>query len=225
MIDYEKWRIAHALSKEISNKNSRATTLNQIAEDRERVSFRLEGCEPIIANNIDEMIIKLQELTEKKSLKLVDMDALITHFHRQIDENREVHKSLEEIRKRLDVLEGKMNDFTKDELENILCSLDGDESVVSVGDELLSKIKMMIDNYCEHKNIDCLEDINKLSHSAKPQRTGNAVYDGIADLIEKNIMHKFEVKNHEMNLMLIQKFIDNQPDFDSKVYRLSDGFD
>ncbi len=49
-----------------------------------------------------------------------------------------------------------MNDFTKDELESILCALEyiGESpswrSVEDWDDEIKAKIQSMIDNYCEH---------------------------------------------------------------------------
>ena len=45
-----------------------------------------------------------------------------------------------------------MNEFTKEELEDIYISLDGDDSICFVGEELLTKIQSMIDNHCEHIN-------------------------------------------------------------------------
>lgn len=44
-----------------------------------------------------------------------------------------------------------MNDFTKDELKKILDSLENDFSCAWVGDEVISKIQSLIDNYCEHE--------------------------------------------------------------------------
>lgn len=47
-----------------------------------------------------------------------------------------------------------MNDFTKEELKDILegisWCLDGDNALWS--EKLVNKIQLMIDNYCEHKN-------------------------------------------------------------------------
>jgi hypothetical protein len=58
-----------------------------------------------------------------------------------------------------------MNDFTKDELENILCHLSysvgqdtyDEDSINMPG--LYNKVSSMIDNYCEHENIHHLGDV------------------------------------------------------------------
>ena len=45
-----------------------------------------------------------------------------------------------------------MNDFTKEELEELLDNID--QSLITVGEQaeiILSKLQSMIDNYCEHE--------------------------------------------------------------------------
>ncbi len=49
-----------------------------------------------------------------------------------------------------------MNDFTKEELKEILWRLTT-KTVIAVGNDLVPKIQSMIENYCEHKEteMDC----------------------------------------------------------------------